>query len=463
MQQIRTATRPADRDVGGTTRRLASVAGSVPVLVGATLAGCALGFASKAGCRAGIWNSQIGQFQAHCYTDLHQLYFADGLAAGQVAYLGHPVEYPVLTGGAMQLISWIVGTAGSAALRVRAFFDDTAIMLVLFAIAGVLACAYLAGKSRRWTALLIALSPALILSAFVNWDLIAMSLTALAMAAWAARRPGLAGLLFGLAIAAKFYPLLLLGPLCLLCVRAGRMREFWLTVSGACTSWLAVNAPIAIAADAGWSRFFAMSSTRGADYGSIWFLVEVEHVLGIQSLSVSTINLASLGSFGACCLLIGALIMAAPGRPRVAQVFFLVLAAFLMCNKVWSPQYVIWLVPLAVLARPRLWSLAIWQAAEVGYFFAIWAYLVALYGAPGGLRNSLYFTAVLARFASVLLLCVLVTRDILRPPADAGRAGGSEDDPAGGVLNGAPDRRTLRRRAAAPVPVRVPALELRPG
>ena len=55
---------------------------------------------------------------------------------------------------------------------------------------------------------------------------------------------------------------------------------------------------------------------------------------------------------------------------------FLLLAAFLMTNKVWSPQYVIWLVPLAVLARPRLWPYVLWQLAEIGYFFGIWGYLI---------------------------------------------------------------------------------------
>ena len=56
-------------------------------------------------------------------------------------------------------------------------------MLMLFSLAGTLATAYLAGRSRRWTALGVALAPGLILGAFINWDLIAMGLVALGMAA----------------------------------------------------------------------------------------------------------------------------------------------------------------------------------------------------------------------------------------------------------------------------------------
>jgi hypothetical protein len=145
------------------------------------------------------------------------------------------------------------------------------------------------------------------------------------------------------------------------------------------------------------------------------------------------------------------IIFTAPRRPRLPQVFFLVLAVFLLANKVWSPQYVIWLVPLAVLARPRLWSYALWQLAEVGYFFAIWAYLVTVLAtgpvpaAGGGIGNGLYFAAALTRFGADALLSALVVRDILRPAADVVRGEG-EDDPAGGVLADAPDRFVLRLR-----------------
>ena len=192
--------------------RLAVLAGSTTVLVTASLLGCVLALANKWSCRAGAWNGYLTQFQAHCYTDIYPLYYGEGLSTGKVPYAGHPVEYPVLIGGAMQLVAWIVRPISDPFVRGREFFDVTIVLLTIFAIAGVLATAYLAGWSRRWTALGVALAPALILGAFINWDLIAMGLVMLGLAAWAARRGVLAGVLIGLAVATKFYPVLFLGP-----------------------------------------------------------------------------------------------------------------------------------------------------------------------------------------------------------------------------------------------------------
>ena len=63
-----------------------------------------------------------------------------------------------------------------------------------------------------------------------------------------------------------------------------------------------------------------------------------------------------------------ALGLTSPSTPRLAQLGFLIVAGFLLVNKVYSPQYVLWLLPLAVLARPRWRDLLIWQAGEVIYF-----------------------------------------------------------------------------------------------
>jgi uncharacterized membrane protein len=431
--------------------RLAVVAGSTTVLVTASLIGSALGFLNKAACRGGDWNVYLKQFQAHCYTDIYPLYFGEGLSTGRVPYTQHPVEYPVLIGAAMQAVAWLVQPIRDPYIRGREFFDATVLLLALFAVAGTLATAYLAGPSRRWTALLVALAPGLILASFINWDLIAMGLVALGMAAWAARRQVVAGVLLGLAVATKFYPLVFFGPLLLLCLRAGRLRAFAVTTVSAAVAWLAVNLPVAIAAPTGWERFYQLSATRAADWGSIWYYFETERWPVVGTLGISSLDTLSFAIFLAGCVLIAMIILAAPRRPRLPQVFFLVLAVFLLANKVWSPQYVVWLVPLVVLARPRLWSYALWQAAEVGYFFAIWAYLITLLAtgpvpaADGGIGTGLYFAALLARLGTVALLCALVVRDILRPEADVVRADGI-DDPAGGVLDGAADRFVLRLR-----------------
>jgi hypothetical protein len=69
---------------------------------------------------------------------------------------------------------------------------------------------------------------------------------------------------------------------------------------------------------------------------------------------------------------------------------------------------------------------------------------------PGAIGGSLYFTAVLARFGALRLLCSLVVRDCLRAERDVLRSAGA-DDPAGGVLAGDPDRRHLRRGGLRPL------------
>ncbi len=429
------ATAVSDDDAAPDAR--AAFFGSGPILVAAAVTGSLLAFLEKLPCRNGGWNVAGRQFQLGCYTDIYPLYF-------------HPIEYPMLIGAVMQTAAWLVRSIANPFMRGQRFFDVTVAKLTVFFVVGVLATAYAAGHSRRRDALLVALSPALILSAFINWDLVAMAMVAAGMAAWAARRGVLAGVLLGLAVATKFYPLVFFGPLLLLCVRAGRMRAFWVTTASAAAAWLAVNVPVMIAAPTGWRTFYVFSRMRPADWGAIWYFFETRGLPLVGTVDVGTLNVLSGGAFVVGFVAIAILALAAPRRPRLSQLFFLTLAVFLLTNKVWSPQYVVWLVPLAVLARPRLGAYALWQLAEIGYFISIWWYLLTIPGMSAGgtgfhgIGPGWYFAALLARFAAVALLAGLVTHEILRPGRDVVRADGS-DDPAGGVLAGAPDAFVLRR------------------
>jgi len=436
--------------------------------VAASVLAALLGYAQKLPCSSGgAWNSFTSQFRQACYTDIYPLYYNEGLSSGQVPYTGHPVEYPVLIGALMQLAAWAVHSVTDPFARGRDFYYVTIVLLAVCLVAGVLATGYAASREGEvdaprpgpwpWAdggrgdldaglkaALMVALSPGLILAAFINWDLLAMALTAGAMAAWAGRREEFAGVLLGLAVAAKFYPLLIFAALLLLCLRAGRMREFGRALAAGAVAWLVVNLPIALAAPAGWGRFYAFSRSRGADWGSIWYLFEHFNVPVLGNSSVGELNLISSAFLAVALVAIAVFAFAAPRRPRLPQLCFLLLAAFLMLNKVWSPQYVIWLVPIAVLARPRLWPYLLWQLTEVAYFFGIWGYFVYLYQAPDqaglpGFSPGWYFATLIARLLAVGLLAFVVVQDILHPERDVVRARG-HDDPAGGVLDGAPDR-----------------------
>ena len=80
----------------------------------------------------------------------------------------------------------------------------------------------------------------------------------------------LAGVLLGLGVAAKLYPVLLLGALFLLCLRAGRLRTWGGRRSRRCVAWLAVNVPVALLAPDNWSWFFVFSQQRPANPETIW-------------------------------------------------------------------------------------------------------------------------------------------------------------------------------------------------
>jgi uncharacterized membrane protein len=104
---------------------------------------------------------------------------------------------------------------------------------------------------------------------------------------------------------------------------------------------------------------------------------------------------------------------------------------------VWSPQFSLWLVPLAVLALPHRRILLAWMTIDA----LVWVpRMYYLYSVPDrGLPEQWFTTTVLLRDIAVLILCALVVRQIYRPGDDLVRWGGRVDDPAGGVFDRAPD------------------------
>jgi uncharacterized membrane protein len=441
----------------------------------------ALGWSTKAAClqssgtgtgdqRVANWDNQRAYYEL-CYSDTVPLYGAELLSQGkfpyksswiesgpdgtpQTRYDGKPavryMEYPVLT-GVYQYVSMALAKTYTALSKllplpviaeVVVFFDVAAFGLALAWLATVWATAGLSGR-RVWDAALVAASPVLIFQIFTNFDALATAFAMGGLLAWARRRPVLAGVLLGLGAAAKLYPLLFLGPMLVLGIRTGRLGALARTAGVAAATWLLVNLPVLVLFPRGWSEFFRLNTRRGDDMDSLYNVVKsytgwrgFDPKLGFWE-PPTVLNTMVLVSFVICCAAIAYVAFTAPQRPRVAQLLFLVVAAFLLTNKVWSPQFSLWLVPLAVLAVPHRRILLAWMTIDA----LVWVpRMYYLYGNPNrSLPEQVFTTTVLLRDIAVVALCALVIWQIYRPDEDLVRWGGRVDDPAGGAFDRAPD------------------------
>jgi uncharacterized membrane protein len=239
-----------------------------------------------------------------------------------------------------------------------------------------------------------------------------------------------------------------------LCWRSDRLKAGLTTTASAIGAWALVNAPIALnpASHTGWKEYFRLNTERNADPDTIYnVLVQWTGWQGFdpgltQGQPPTVLNTVSSVLFLACCAGIAYVALSAPTRPRLAQLGFLVVAAFLLTNKVWSPQYSLWLVPLAVLALPRWKLLLAWMTLDA----LVWVPRMYFYlGTDNkGLPIDWFLGAVLLRDAAVVVLCVIILKEIYHPERDKVRMSG--DDPLAGVMEDAPDRRIVTPARGAP-------------
>ena len=427
----------------------------------------AFGFFSKAACletttptdgsQPGLnWDGQ--QYFKACYADPLPLYSAEGLDTGALPYkymwvtddgVVRYMEYPVVSGMFQYLTAqaaqaWHAVAPGGPIEVVKYFLLGSVILAFLWMVA--VWATYLSAGRRPWDTLLMAASPLIIFQAFTNYDLMAVALASVALLLWARSKPVWAGVVLGIGVAAKLYPLFLFGALLVVAIRRRRFTELGKAAAAAVATWLAVNLPVMIPFPEGWKEFFRLNSVRPANPESIYAVVQT--LTGWEGFDVgraageapATLNMVSLVLFALGCVAVLVIGLTAPTTPRVAQLAFLIVAAFLLTNKVWSPQYSLWLVPLAVLAVPRARLLIPWMVFDALLWVAHMSYFHGV--ANKGIGPETFHPLVLVRDLMVVAICVVVIREIYRPHLDLvrmahqGTPGGP--DPLAGVL-AAPD------------------------
>jgi hypothetical protein len=334
--------------------------------VSATLAAVAI--ACFLGCWALVHLGTFGRSEISD-TAVYEQYRTD-VASGQIPYRDFQVEYPPAALPVFMLPS--SGKRGATDPYPHRF-DRLMALCGCLALLGTALCLRRLGADlpRSAAALgLAAVSPVLLgPEVFSRFDFWPTALTVLALAAVLWDRLTWSFVLLGTAIAAKLWPLAL-APLAFVYVwrtRGPRTARRW------ATGLLAVDAvwflPFAVLSPGGIAHVFANEFRRPLQIESLGgaLLIAVHHVTGSTLHTVSSFGSQNLSgpAVGAvefatgvlsALALVGvwaAFVRGSTSPQRLATYAAAASAVVIAFGKVFSPQYLIWLIPLVPLVRGR--------------------------------------------------------------------------------------------------------------
>lgn len=382
------------------------------VLIALAILASLFSFIKFSHCESKNWATP-DQYVHACYSDLPSLFGDRELNKHKWAYAGteKAVEYPVITGLVMYATALITPSNSNSATN---YFLINAFLIALLFIFMVVLIAHI--EPNYWY--LLPVAPAMIASLYINWDLWAITSMLIAIYWFDKEKYKWSALALGISISTKFMPIFLLLPIFLILWRKNRIREIAQYSGIVIALWLAINLPVALTTPQGWWRFYDLNLSRGADWGSPWL-----------AFSILGINLANLNYLTILALLAGLTIITLiffefSITPTLAQMSFILLAVVMIVSKVYSPQYVLWLTPLAILGlnKKSVHAFWIWQGGEVIYHIAIWQHLATVTGAPFGLPAKGYALLTLLRIATTIyLVAVMARRAIENSRTDEGR------------------------------------------
>jgi uncharacterized membrane protein len=355
------------------------------------------------GAHTDSWRSRL------CYNDIQPLYYGRGINHGVFPYVHATLsgtqgrhgfnEYPVLTG----IFMWATG------LPAQSGSSYLAITMILLSVCAV-AVTWLLWRMVGVRAVYWAASPILALYAFHNWDILAITAAMVGMYQWRRGRPLLAAVAFAVGAAFKLYPALFIIPLAFDEIARSRTAKA-VEVGGVGYATLAlINLPFIVANASGWWATYRFHADRApTTSGTVWSVID-------PTLSTTAENLLSFLALASALVIItiALVTVAGDGRYRVVEWCAAATAAFILFNKVSSPQYILWLVPFLALLRVRaVWWWLLSAAAVVRYG--------ALFGVdvlPVGLRTAdrIVHTAVVTQ--GLLLAAFIVTILVGRIPSE---------------------------------------------
>lgn len=317
-----------------------------------------------------------------------QIYYESGLKLlqGSFPYRDFPLEYPPLALLPFAL-PWLLalGRALGPQSYQWLFMIQNALYSTLIALSLARVTALGRMEQEAPAALAVYASLVIVSAPLLPWryDLFPALLTMLALLSALAGRPVLAGVWIGLGGAAKLYPIVLLPIFCAYYFAGKARGALARLVLGCAAAIAAIALPFLLIDPPGLLAFLSYHELRGIQLESLpsgvillaqaLGLARVELVFNYGALHlVSPLADAALRWQPLVLILVFGVVYASGlGRFRhefatsgavadasLAAYATMALLAFIVTNKVFSAQYIIWLLPFAPLLRPRQAGLA---------------------------------------------------------------------------------------------------------
>lgn len=392
-------------------------------LGGLSKANCSLGKPDDDGVMQLNWDGNR-QFTSFCYNDIVPLYGARGLDQPGFVYdyswvedgLTRYMEYPVLAGLFQQFTAFISRNTYFVASKflpeVGWYFWMTVLFLSIIWICTARMVAELAGN-RIWDTLLVVGSPLLIMHAFTNWDIPSIFFLVAALLAARNKKWWLAGILIGAGTSFKLWPLFVLGAYLTIAIRKRNLVPFFKMLAATVVTWLVINVPVYLRNADAWGEFNRLNTDRGWEWTTIYAVIS--RTFGWSGFDSGEgapviLNTVTFVLFAAGCLAVLIMGLKAPKEPRVAELLCLIVGFFLLFNKVWSPQYSIWLIVPAVLALPHWKLLLTWMTVDM----MVWPVLMwHMLGTDNlGLPGEVLDIVIICRDALIVTIMVLVVQQL---------------------------------------------------
>lgn len=317
------------------------------------------------------------------FSDIYRLWrreageaIVGGLVAGEF-------EYPPLAALYFEPLSWLPSSRWAVVVNG---------LLMVAAAVGVTLILHKARDAHfgdRIDMRLWVISPALLFFLPINWDVAACFLTVAALLMFYSKQTTGSGAFLGAGTSLKIFPG---APVLPLAALLSDWRER-LRFLGAGAVVLGGSYLVYMAARPATWRIHLDFAQQREDYeATIWGLVDsVAHWFGGE-LGLSTVNvLSTVALIGGIALVT---VWAWRSRPEPLRVVVLSIIVLLLANKVFKPQYVLWVLPFLAWYGSRRWQVRVLEVA------AIVQISVTYFSLPRALVG-------LATGARILMLCLL--------------------------------------------------------